>query len=381
MYRVPNLVDKLGEGARSFVDGAREGARSFVDNTYQYVGAMTEGVSQGARNFVAGIKDNTIKYARAMTEGVSQGAKGLAFYGLVGAVVLGAGVKLAGETPPIRYFNFEEMMDDSVYWKSVAMAKGDNLKILDGVPPASIVEVGSEWHMGFISYSEGIFVGYAKTGYYPKSPCRMGGRYSSIMGEGNRPDDVWTVEDVGKDGIAWYYPDTGTLVFDEGDNFYFSRQLMFGPDRIYGDVSQLPVFPSGSNNTDSLPKMEIDDRPPRSGPADMNDLTILAENWLCSGCHPYDNNDCNGADWDYNGGVNFQDFAYMSKGWDPNYIAPLSMPSSSPLESSALLKSSEIYSTSQDESGVYVVDGVEPNPVYPIKVIKKGDEVIAKFGD
>jgi len=153
---------------------------------------------------------------------------------------------------------------------------------------------------------------------------------------------------------------------------------MFGQNKVYGDMNELPIYPSSGSEV-YLPEMEVDSRPTRSGPSNMNDLADLSENWLCQDCHPYDNNDCNGADWNLNGVVDFVDFSHMAQGWDPNYVAPIIVPQGSPLESSALLKSADVYSTTQDESGVYVVDDVEPKSSYSIKAIKQGDEVIAAF--
>ena len=292
--------------------------------------SLVDRVKDGARDFVVGIKDNTIKYARAMTEGVKSGARDLAIYGAVGAVLLTAGARVAS-AEPTRIMSFYDLTGISVPIKSVGMATGTNLEMLDTIPPASIVEPNSHWHMGFINYVEASpidpnlvanVVGYAEN-YYSSTPGwegRMIGNYLETIGEGKRPNDVWTVEDVDGDGIADYYPSTQALVFDEDDSFYYSEDLMFGPNKAYGDVNQLPMFVTSGSIY--LPEMEVDDRLPRTGPAGMGELLDLTENWLRQDCHPYDNADCDCADWDYDGQVNFVDFSYMAQGWDPDYVTP-----------------------------------------------------------
>ena len=96
---------------------------------------------------------------------------------------------------------------------------------------------------------------------------------------------------------------------------------MFGTNKVYGDVNELPMF-VGSGNIGSLPEMIVDNRSIRTGTSGMNELLDLTENWLSQDCHPYNNNDCNGADWNLDRDVDFYDFSHMANGWDPEYVSP-----------------------------------------------------------
>jgi hypothetical protein len=219
--------------------------------------------------------------------------------------------------------SFKDFVDKSVPIKTVGMPYGTNLEELKSMPPASIVEKGSHWHMGFVNYRDdggAEVVGYAKNHYKDVEGFQgwIIGSYLETMGDGNRSDDVWVVHDGNGDGLGYVYNSVWYLGDD--DDIYFSGDIMFGPDKIYGDVSQLPVF-TPRTAPDYLPEMIVDDRPVRDGPARMEDLVALAENWLSEDCHPYNNADCNGADWNYDGKVNLVDFSLMAEGWNPGYVS------------------------------------------------------------
>ncbi len=249
---------------------------------------------------------------------------------VAGAVVgagLGLGASVRADGIPI--YSFKDFVDSSIPKKTVTMPNGTNLEVLNDVPPASIVEKGSHWYMGFVNYLDNggaEVVGYAENLWSDNigKEGQIYGRYLETMGDGNRSDDVWVVHDGNGDGIGYavsYSENPGTYkwVRREDDKLYFSEDIMFGPNRVYGDVSQLPVYPSGTYVF--LPEMIIDDRFARDGPAGMNELVALAENWMSQDCHPYNNADCDRADWNLDGKVDLRDFSLMAEGWDPSYVS------------------------------------------------------------
>ena len=280
--------------------------------------SLIDKIENGVVNVAKGVG----KCVNYVANDLGQDTKKLAVYGIAGAVVLGAGAGVA-RSEPTRIMRFSELAG-TPSGKILRMPLGTNLKLLDTVIPALNVSIGSHWHMGFINYGGGgaNVVGWAEN-IYRNTTGREGlmdGMYRDTIVVGNRPDDFWTVEDVGQDGIADYYESTGTLVFDADDNFYYSGDVMLGTNKVYGDVNELPIYPS-SGTTVYLPEMEVDSRPIRTGPAGMYELLDLSENWLSQDCHPYDNNDCEGADWNYDGQVNFEDFTHVARDWDPNHVA------------------------------------------------------------
>jgi len=270
------------------------------------------------------VDSNSVSYDVSL-KGKSVGVSNKVYDSLEGKSV-GVGGLENVSVAPIPINSFRDLANSSIPVKSVGMPTGTNLEMLDVIPPASIVEPNSYWHMGFVNYAgnSAEVVGYAENsnrdGGIPNRVGQMVGRYLETIGDGNRPHDVWTVEDVDKDGIiATYDTVLNRLTFDPDDNFYFSSNIMFGSDKVYGDVSQLPIFVTSGSVY--LPEMEIDDRPSRTGPADISDLVAMAENWLGQDCHPYDNNDCNGADWGYDGKVDLNDLSRLSENWDPDYVS------------------------------------------------------------
>jgi hypothetical protein len=350
--------------------------------------SLVDRVKDGARNVVAGTKN----YVSA----IAGGAKDLAIYATVGAVLLGAGARVA---EGVDINSFKDFVPGA-HVKSVEMSLSpvDNLKSMVSTNPEQIVDVNSYWHAGYINYvpseadpevSEAQVVGYSDNNFrsYEGIQGWLDGNYfDQILGDGNTPEDVWIVHDKNGDGMGTAV--NGTWYIGADDDLYYSGDIMFGANKIYGDVNELPMCVA-SGPIGDLPGMIIDDRPVRTGPAGMDELFYLTDNWLSQDCHPYDNNDCDGADWNLDGKVNFVDFSHMAQGWDPGYVAPMSAPSSPPLESAVLSGGAKVYSTVQDEAGVYVADAVEseapyvgePNTSYSIKAIKQGDEVIATFGE
>jgi len=196
-----------------------------------------------------------------LVDKVKNGARTLAFGTAIGLATLACSPKAEATLVPID--NFYDLADSSVPIVSVGMPSGTNLMVRDPITLIdSIVEAGSHWHMGFINYVGGdaVVVGYAENGS-STYPGKMYGRYLETIGEGSRPDDVWTIEDVDGDGIAVYNDITGNLSFDTDDNFYFSKDIEF--NGIRGDVSQLPIrVTSGSIY---LPQMTIVPEPATIG--------------------------------------------------------------------------------------------------------------------
>ena len=293
--------------------------------------SLVDRVKDGAKGVVAGIRDNTIKYASA----VSDGAKKLAVYGVVGAVVLTAGVNVAeGAELTNGFYDLISNKNPPTISKTVRMEYGDNLMIRDVNGVANVVSKegtkvsdldwdGEIWRIGFAKYVEGgiQFGGYANndndnSNDYPgyEGWC-FGSFYDSVFADGETADEVMIIHDQLGDGIGTLNGGQWTLGGD--DKLYWSEDIEFNGKQ--GDLGELGTF--NYIQTKILPPMTINDRPPRTGPAGIDELAALSENWLCSDCHPYDNNDCNGADWNYDGKVNFVDFSYMAQGWDPEYVS------------------------------------------------------------
>jgi|GEM_PF-6275874 len=144
---------------------------------------------------------------------------------------------------------------DSLMWKN------PQTEFAEIVPKIGI------WRLAAVMYNgaEAYVVGYANNdnGYSNNNAGWEGwlkGEYASPLGDGNRPDDVWIVWDVNGDGIGSYQYGTWTLGPD--DLFYGSQDLLFGPERIRGDISQMPVFSSPNGGVSAiLPQMVVDPIP------------------------------------------------------------------------------------------------------------------------
>ena len=266
-----------------------------------------------------------------LLEGV-QGAKKAAVVGAVslgiGAGALGLGAKVAKSDIVINSFadfaapkgvqtiNTERPVDDF------------RVRDLDGV--ANVVNEGSHWHVGFINYIENSsdpnnldakVVGYAENKYrtsvgweghikgvYIRTEHDGQGGEIDVLGHNEKPEDVWIVHDGNGDGMGVW--SNGSWNLNEDDTLYYSKDIEF--NGIQGDVSQLPATDYIAGGTRYLPQMTIDARSPRNGPAGINELLDMATHWLEPYCDP--DTDCDGADWNFDGKVDYRDFAYMAVG-------------------------------------------------------------------
>jgi hypothetical protein len=199
--------------------------------------------------------------------------KRICFVALVSLFVVGFGA-LAGADLVVTDFSDPDVYpgggqtlimetDNSSFW--------DNLMIRSGGVD-SIVPMGN-WSMGFFKLTP---LGFSVIGYANNpSPDIAGeqgylsGAYSSVLGVGNRPDFLILVHDTNEnDKIADIVG--GKLVFDEGDDTYGAGisllfgagDILFGPDEIRDDLSQLPVY-TGTGDSLILPHMiiSVEDKP------------------------------------------------------------------------------------------------------------------------
>ena len=272
---------------------------------------------------------------KSLVDRIRSGARGLVVGGVVGVAGLGVGVAKAdipaGAIPIKGFRDFTGIVSSGGTVKT-SRPEG-NFKVRDPNGVVQDVELDSHWHIGFINYSEsggGEVVGYAENrwsgfegwegfmyGDYVKIAIDREGNEVDVLGHNERPEDVWIVHDSSGDGIGYVFNSYWYL--NKDDTLYFSRDIEF--NSIQGDVSQLPATDYINWSTLYLPQMTIYVRPPRTGPAGINELTAIAENWLSEDCHPYNNSDCDGDDWNFDGKVNFVDFSHMVAGWDPTYIS------------------------------------------------------------
>jgi len=295
--------------SKSLVDKVISGVRTFVDNTRQYVGAVADGANKSARN--------------------------LAVYTVVGAVSLGAGARVA-EAKTVNDFIDLINPPSGTQSQFIRMDYSDNLMIRDASGVASVVSktghydsvekkwIGEIWKIGFAKDMGGYinFGGYANNdnslsnknlGY--EGYC-SGMFYANVFADGDSADEVMIIHDQLGDGIGDVVGGVWTLGSD--DVSYWTKDIEF--NGIQGNISQLGIF-TYTNGTKILPHMTIDAREPRTGSAGMGELVALTENWLCDDCNPVENEDsntydCDGADWNYDGKVNFVDFSYMANGWE-----------------------------------------------------------------
>ncbi len=188
--------------------------------------------------------------------------------------------------------------------------------------------------------------------------------------------------DINGNGMWGTYDDSnGVLNIEEGELIMDPQGILVNDVR--GDFNSLPAYLGHIDhmeNNGKFPKIEFDSSyaiyPSREGPFDMNDLVDFTDYWLsdCGGS----NDHCSGLDFDWNGKLNFKDFVYLAREWNPSGIpiAPVSAPESIMYSPTV----SEVYATEQDANGVYEVTGVEPNSPYRIRQINIGDEVVATYG-
>jgi hypothetical protein len=245
---------------------------------------------------------------------------------LLGAVVLvmvlAMGTWVEATTMSFREYGYFSPAQD--LW----MANGDNLLIrVDGVDK-SIVDAGygaGFWHLG-LTNSDGYVVGWAKNSFKSSGGYEgwLGGEYSGSaplydkgvlvykgLANGEKPTHLFLVYDKLNNGWGSSGSQLGTPQdLLEGDLFLDEEDILFGPDRLLGDVSLLPMY--GADVIAILPKMTVVILPLAS---DFNYLLILCEYWLRDDCSAL-NNHCGGADdWKPDGKVNFLDFAELASRW------------------------------------------------------------------
>ncbi len=97
----------------------------------------------------------------------------------------------------------------------------------------------------------------------------LDGFYSAGLPEGYQPQDMLAVRDGADDGPGYFNTSTGIIILGNDDVMFGSQDFLFGPEGIRGDVSQIPVFTSGSDIFQ--PKMVLS---PIPEPATMGLLTL-----------------------------------------------------------------------------------------------------------
>ncbi|MCH7850738.1 MAG: PEP-CTERM sorting domain-containing protein [Nanoarchaeota archaeon] len=133
----------------------------------------------------------------------------------------------------------------------VEMALGDNL--MENDPP---VVVSDSHLMGFISYDPFSVDGCADNPFLTFEGWEgyITGRYSYTLGVGNKPNDLWMLEDLNGDGIGTYEPSTGKWTVGADDYFYSPEETFLNDISLdQGGTNELP--PLGS--FDDLPSMKV----------------------------------------------------------------------------------------------------------------------------
>ncbi len=147
-----------------------------------------------------------------------------------------------------------------------------------------------------------------------------------VLPVGDRPDDVFLVDDKNGNGVGSVVGATWTLGAD--DIAYNTSDILFasGPqmnDFRRGDVGSLPAYDRNGLTTAILPNMVVSLRGPgdaiykngvRVDREGLLDLAVLSENWMTEGhgAHDYW---ANGADHNTDGKVDMQDFSILSQNW------------------------------------------------------------------
>jgi formylglycine-generating enzyme required for sulfatase activity len=210
---------------------------------------------------------------------------------------------------------FDDLCGNYTFVQSVQMSKGENLLYQDLDPNTVDSPVGLDatyWHFGYVDFDgpNTYFVGWGRnSGYFiPGKSGYIGGKYTEYIkfDPEKRPDELFVVHDRNRDGIGTFNTVTGAWTLGPDDTLYTSRDVLFGPELVRGDVSLLPVWDDIST-TLYLPKMVMKPF------TDVADLIELSSFWLapCSGANAW----CNGADWNYDGVVNMGDFAVLAFRW------------------------------------------------------------------
>lgn len=166
-----------------------------------------------------------------------------------GTVSVAAGAAAVETVPDFCYF-----ADLSVV-NNVQMTPGDNLMEDDGVLPPTVVSASHK--IGFISYGPFSVDGCAKNAFLTLSGFEgwMDGDYSSTLGDGNKPDDMWIIRDSLEDGIGTY--DSGTWTLGADDYLFAPEEVALNGTLLSnGGASELPAY-SGTGNPDDLPSMTV----------------------------------------------------------------------------------------------------------------------------
>ena len=196
---------------------------------------------------------------KTLVDRIRNGMKSVAIGATIGLAAMSCNPKQAEGA--IVVDNFHDLVNSKTGAQGLHMEYSpvDNLMIRDsdtGVD--SIVE--GDWHTGFINYVTGgaEVVGYAENlmAGSPGYGGLMAGRYFSGIGDGNKPEDVWLVNDGNGDGIGLLY-DNGTFALGDDDTFYTSNDILFGDNQVRGDVGQLPIYTTSSPNDAILPHMIV----------------------------------------------------------------------------------------------------------------------------
>jgi hypothetical protein len=192
--------------------------------------------------------------------------KRICFVALVSLFVVGFGA-LAGADVVT---SFKDLCSDNWAINMSSSSGYDNLMIRD--PDTGIDSVVSGfWSMGFLKVISGgaQFVGYADNLNRSTSGQEgyLLGGYSSDLGSGNRPEGIWLVHDAnGNEEIGEV--SGGTFYVDDGDELYFARDILFGPEETRGDLFQLPVY-DPAVYTGILPSMIVSRQDDEPSPNDV----------------------------------------------------------------------------------------------------------------
>jgi hypothetical protein len=194
--------------------------------------------------------------------------KRICFVALVSLFVVGFGA-LAGADVVT---SFKDLCSDNWAINMSSSSGYDNLMIRD--PDTGIDSVVSGfWSMGFLKAVPGgaQFVGYADNLNRSTSGMEgfLSGYYSQDLGQNDRPDGIWLIHDANENGIIGRLEGEGeekSFHVDNGDNIYYAKDILFGPEEIRGDLSQLPVYPTGDG---ILPHMVISPQEDEPSPNDV----------------------------------------------------------------------------------------------------------------
>ena len=106
--------------------------------------------------------------------------------------------------------------------------------IVNGEGGSIVAGYGENYHrdFGWDGFMGGLYVGYV---------TQNNTRFDLIK-DGQRPDDIWIVYDGLENGIGYFDTVSGMWILGSDDILYTSEDILFGTNKIRGDVSQLPAF-------------------------------------------------------------------------------------------------------------------------------------------